>query len=195
MSPSSVYRDVAAEVADVVAAMAGEAATEGREVEAESRLLALFDAHQARLYRLARRMSRDADSARDLVQETYLRAARSVAAVPTGPAAEAAWLVRVLVNLCRDQWRREGRGRDKSVLDRPVSPSHPEAAAIARITIWRALQRLTPRRRAAVVMYELEGIGMREIASLLGVSTVTVRWHLSRGRRELAEAVRCGVRL
>ncbi len=65
----------------------------------------LFDTHHERLYRLARRLSRNADDARDLVQETFLRAARSAGSVPSGAAHEEAWLVRVLINICRDRWR------------------------------------------------------------------------------------------
>jgi DNA-directed RNA polymerase specialized sigma24 family protein len=38
-------------------------------------------------------------------------------------------------------------------------------------------------------MVELEGLGVQAVASLLGISAVTVRWHLSRGRRELAGAL------
>src|SRR5262245_2228612 len=71
----------------------------------EDRLTALFDAHHRRLYRLARRLSPNADEARDLVQDTYVRAAEKLPTVPEGPSAEEAWLVRVLVNLCRDRWR------------------------------------------------------------------------------------------
>jgi DNA-directed RNA polymerase specialized sigma24 family protein len=41
-------------------------------------------------------------------------------------------------------------------------------------------------------MHELEGATIPAIATLLGVSAVTVRWHLSRGRRELGEIVRSG---
>ena len=60
----------------------------------------------------------------------------------------------------------------------------------ARSTVWRALDTLTPRRRAVVILYELEGTAIGDIATLLGVTPVTVRWHLARGRRELAQAVR-----
>jgi RNA polymerase sigma-70 factor (ECF subfamily) len=70
------------------------------------RLEALFDAHHDRLYRLARRLAPNAEDALDLVQETFLKAARSTKAVPLGPADEEAWLVRVLVNMRRDQWRK-----------------------------------------------------------------------------------------
>jgi DNA-directed RNA polymerase specialized sigma24 family protein len=44
---------------------------------------------------------------------------------------------------------------------------------------------LPPRRRAVVVMHELEGLPISMIASQLGISTITVRWHLSAGRRDL----------
>jgi len=70
-------------------------------VESE-RLGELFDAHHQRLYRLARRISRDPEEARDLVQETFLRAARHERPLARGTLDEEAWLVRTLVNLCRD---------------------------------------------------------------------------------------------
>src|SRR5579872_6742321 len=70
------------------------------------RLAALFDAHAARLYALARRLTPTADDAHDLVQETFLRAATSHGSVPVGFGREEAWLVRVLVNIRRDQWRK-----------------------------------------------------------------------------------------
>ncbi len=65
----------------------------------------LFDTHYRRLYRLARRLAAHRDDALDLVQETFLRAARSPNAVPVGARNEEAWLIRVLVNIRRDQWR------------------------------------------------------------------------------------------
>jgi RNA polymerase sigma factor (sigma-70 family) len=61
---------------------------------------------------------------------------------------------------------------------------------MARTIVWQALDKLTPRRRAIVVMHELEGLAIPSIASLLGISAITVRWHLSRGRRELARYLR-----
>ena len=166
-------------------------------VEAEDpavRLAALFDAHHGRLYRLARRLSGDTDQARDLVQETFLRAAKSPGSVPFGGASEEAWLVRVLINVCRDGWRKRAvRTRfdpmhAADTISRPASDQ--ETALVAHATIWRALCALAPRRRAILVLYELEGTGIPAIARLLGVSPVTVRWHLSLGRRELARIIR-----
>jgi RNA polymerase sigma-70 factor (ECF subfamily) len=150
------------------------------------RLAALFDAHERRLYRLARRLAPNRDDARDLVQETFLRAARSPNAVPSGVKNEEAWLVRVLVNVCHDQWRKTAVRRNTPIDELLPRSPHPESALLARRAVWQALDRLSPRRRAVIVMHELEGLPPGDIAALLGVNRVTVRWHLSRARRELA---------
>jgi RNA polymerase sigma-70 factor (ECF subfamily) len=157
-----------------------------------ARLGVLFDTHHQRLYRLARRLSRSSEDARDLVQETFLRAARSPGSIPDGASHEEAWLVRVLINICRDRWRKTAvRTRAHAYEVSPdISTDNPESAVLARTIVWRALDLLPPRRRAAIVMYELEGATIPAIAKLLGVTPVTVRWHLSRGRRELAKVLK-----
>jgi len=187
----AVYAGVTGEaVAVPISSAPAEAYAEG----SAARLAALFDAHYERLYRLARRLTSHSDDARDLVQETFLRAARSPEAVPEGAASEEAWLVRVLINVCRDGWRRKAvRARLDPALTvdtRPQASSSQEAALIARTTVWNALGRLGPRRRAIIVLYELEGAAIPAIAKLLGVAPVTVRWHLSLGRRQLARMIR-----
>lgn len=158
-----------------------------------SRLGTLFDLHHQRLYRLARRLSRSAEDARDLVQETFLRAARHASRVPEGSGHEEAWLVRVLINVARDRWRqavvRQRGALEIDVIAASSESADPESALLARSIIWQALQRLPPRRRAILVLYEIEGVAIPAIARLLGVAAVTVRWHLSIGRRELAAAV------
>jgi RNA polymerase sigma-70 factor (ECF subfamily) len=155
------------------------------------RVSALFDTHHDRLYRLARRLAPDIEDALDLVQETFLRAARHPWAVPCGETAEEAWLVRVLVNIRRDQWRRAAvRKRHDIAPDQRSGVDHgQEAAFIARATVWRALDVLNPRRRTIVIMHELEGLTIQTIARRLGISAVTVRWHLSMGRRELSRVL------
>ena len=156
------------------------------------RLTGLFDAHHERLYRLARRLVPRADEALDLVQETFLKAARSPRSVPAGPAGEEAWLVRVLINIRRDQWRKsEVRARlDHKVWPPADAGPNEEAALIARATVWTALDHLTPRRRAVIVMFELEGLSLASIASSLAITAVTARWHLAMGRRDLARILK-----
>jgi RNA polymerase sigma-70 factor (ECF subfamily) len=153
------------------------------------RLATLFDCHYARLYRLARRLVPTIDDALDLVQETFVRAARASRRVPTGQAAEEAWLVRILINIRRDDWRKASV-RSRTPLETSAQAQSPEAAWVARTTVWQALDRLPPRRRAIVVMHSLEDMDVREIASLLGINSVTVRWHLSVGRRELSRVLK-----
>jgi RNA polymerase sigma-70 factor (ECF subfamily) len=162
-------------------------AVDGAADDDGQRLAALFDAHEDRLYRLARRLAASADDAHDLVQETFLRAARFLKSVPTGPAKEEAWLVRVLVNIRRDQWRRAVvRQRSVAILGgNSAGDSSLESALMAKQAVWGALDTLHPRRRAIVIMSELEGMDPSAIGSLLGVSAMTVRWHLSMGRRDL----------
>src|ERR1700731_1810305 len=127
--------------------------------DAVERLAALFDLHHDRLYRLARRMAPNIDDALDLVQETFLKAARSPKSIPVGTANEEAWLVRVLINIRRDQWRKtavrkhhDKAGSGDSYL--AIGSRDPEAALIAKTAVWQALNVLPPRRRAIVVMYE-----------------------------------------
>jgi RNA polymerase sigma-70 factor, ECF subfamily len=155
------------------------------EKDAGERLAALFDAHHRRLYSLACRMCRTREDARDSVQEAFLRAARHPKSVPEGASAEEAWLVRVLINICRDGWRRQAV-RDRAPLETPPDVVDHESAVIARALVRSALDRLPARRRAILILYELEGTGIPEISSLLGVAPVTVRWHLSRGRKQMA---------
>ena len=167
------------------------AAADATRPDTAERLGQLFDTHHTRLYNLARRLTRSIDEARDAVQETFLRAARSPNSVPWGMPNEEAWLVRVLINICRDGWRKQAVRTRMAASAPPPSIDHrsTESELVARTTIWRALDALPPRRRAILVMYEIEGAAIPAIAKLLGVRAVTVRWHLSVGRRELARAI------
>lgn len=155
------------------------------------RLAALFDRHADKLYRLARRLTNSADQAHDLVQETFLRAARALSSIPDAVSREEAWLVRVLVNVRRDEWRRAAvERRAAALLSSPARTSAtPESTLVARRAVWDALDTLSPRRRAVVVLSELDGIAPAEIAGLLGIAVMTVRWHLSMAKRELRRAL------
>lgn len=155
------------------------------------RVGALFDLHHQRLFKLARRLSRCPEDAHDLVQETFLRAARSPRSIPVGLSNEEAWLVRVLINICRDRWRQlavRTRAREAGSLAAQAA-FDPEPHLIAKSLVRHALDTLPPRRRAILILYELEGATIPAIAKLVGVSPVTVRWHLSIGRREMAKAL------
>jgi RNA polymerase sigma-70 factor (ECF subfamily) len=148
------------------------------------RLARLFEAQHQRLFRLALRLAHDAEEARDLVQEAFLRVARRPQAALESDRDGEALLVRVLVNLCRDRHRRQVV-RERGGAPASAPPSDAESQTVARDAVRRALATLPARRRAVVVMAELEERSTEEIAALLGISRVTVRWHLAAARKAL----------
>ncbi|HVS13658.1 MAG TPA: RNA polymerase sigma factor [Thermoanaerobaculia bacterium] len=162
------------------------------------RLAELFDRNHRVLFRVAVRVLADPVEAEDVVQETFLRAASRLDRLPQGEEGAQAWLVRVAVNLCRDRQRRQTvrarwarheleNGHATAALDR--SPEGAGGAAVARLTVDRLLARLPTRRRAVLVLHELEGWSVAEVARAFGLRQVTVRWHLSAARRDLARAL------
>jgi RNA polymerase sigma-70 factor (ECF subfamily) len=170
---------------------ASTAALDVGEATADDRLR-LFDVHERHLFRLARRLSSNHDDAADLVQETFVRAMGSRSPLPEDEGEQAAWLVTAMVNLARDRSRRQAvRVRAASSVS-ASGTSDLEAGYIAKMTVQDALGRLNARRRAVVVLHELEGEPIARIAALLGIASVTVRWHLAKGRRELAHLLGCG---
>lgn len=159
--------------------------------EAVDRLGRLYDSQHQRIFRLALRLCRDSEEARDVLQETFLRAARKWHSLPEAAEGAEAWLVRTAVNLCRDLGRRRFvRERDRHKLERPSSSApNPELRAVARASVQSALAELSAKRRAVIVLSELEQLPNSEVARLLGMRQATVRWHLSKGRRELRAAL------
>jgi RNA polymerase sigma-70 factor (ECF subfamily) len=157
------------------------------------RLSHLYDTHEDKLYRLARRLTASVSDAEDLLQDTFLKAAHALSSIPVGSPNEEAWLTRVLVNTRRDQWRRKGVRQRAAALLRPDPATTPqssaESALITREAVWSALDALKPRRRAIVILAELDGLTPEAIANTLGLAVMTVRWHLSLARRELRQAL------
>lgn len=155
---------------------------------AAERLEGLFEKHHRRLFRLARRMTSDSEESRDLVQEVFMRAARRPSALPDDPAFDEAWLVRVLVNLCRDGKRRmrtQARARELLQRDTPQTRVLPDPSSGLTESVTRALKTLPPRQRAVAVLHDLEDRDVAEVARLLGITRVTVRWHLAAARSRL----------
>lgn len=96
--------------------------------------------------------------------------------------------MRVLINLFRDEARKRSvrlRAAEETDLT-PATPAGPDSAVIAKRSVRQALATLSPRRRAIVTLCELEELSVREVARMLTISEVTVRWHLALGRRQLA---------
>jgi len=153
----------------------------------ERRIDGLFQRHHLALWRFAVRMTGDAELARDLTQDTFLRALSR--RLPENDRQAEAWLMQTLVNLCRDAHRRRQVRRvhrdGARAATTPAPAANPESAAAARAAVDRAIGGLSVRRRSVLVLHELEGRPVEEIAGVLGLRVATVRWHLSRARKEL----------
>lgn len=74
----------------------------------------------------------------------------------------------------------------------PIDEPGPDRNAIARDDLRRlqqALDDLPPRTRSVVILRRVDGLSRNDIAKQLGISAVTIKWHLNEGLRALADAV------
>jgi RNA polymerase sigma-70 factor (ECF subfamily) len=155
------------------------------------------------IYALLYRLTEDPEEARDLTQETFLQAFRSIAHF-RGDADLRTWLYRIAVNQARNRWRwwrRRRRGatvsldatdetHELSLATRLVDEHapNPEARTLAHEReeiLLAAVRTLARPYREAVVLRDIEGLSYEEVAVALDISVGTVKSRLSRGRTEL----------
>ncbi len=135
------------------------------------------------------RMTGDEQAAYDLTQEVFLRAWQRFDTLqryeqPRG------WLFRVATNLALSHIRqRTVRGGRTSALDDGREPASSDPAwRLAESDLVRSvLLRLAPKRRAALVLREVYGLTAAEVGRALGMSEVSVRMALHRGREQFRE--------
>jgi RNA polymerase sigma-70 factor (ECF subfamily) len=159
----------------------------------------------ADVYALLFRLTTDAEEARDLTQETFLRAFQSINRF-RGDASLKTWIYRIAINQARNRWRWwRRRRRDVTVSldatdeqhERPLAASlpndeslNPEEEALARereAQLRDALSGLRRSYREAVILRDVEGFSYDEIAATLQISIGTVKSRISRGRLELRQ--------
>ena len=159
---------------------------DGMRVDADALVVALFQAEAARLVQLARWFVDDRTAAEDLVQEAFVRLARSQQRIHD-PDRAAAYLRSIVVNLARDHNRRglmSLRHRPPAEVDDRSAEDHA-AADESRREVIEALRGLPRRQRDCVVLrYYLE-LSVGAIAETLGLSPNSVKTHLQRGLRSL----------
>jgi len=144
--------------------------------------------YETKVFRLARRIVANAEDARDLAQDVFVRAFRTIHRVDPTRRFES-WLYRITVNKCRTFLKRR----------RPEAPLAEPEAIVARTeevtpdgavgAMREAMCGLAPNYRVALVLFHQEGRSCQEISAMLNVSANRVRTWLHRGRRLVREAM------
>ena len=134
------------------------------------------------LRRYARALTRDAEVADDLVQDTLVRALRSEHLFHGGDIRS--WLYTILTNLNRNRLRSLARRPMLSPIEDADAPdlSGPEAGGR---DVARALAALVDDQRVALLLVVLEGLSYREVAEVQGVPIGTVMSRIARARAQI----------
>ena len=178
----------------------------------------MTDRYRTELLAHCYRMLGSADEAEDLVQETYLRAWRSFGTFE-GRSSMRTWLYRIATNVCLTAIERRGRrplpsglGAPSTDPDTPVLPGPevpwlqplPDALLLSerddpaavtasragiRLAFVAALQYLSPRQRAVLILRDVLEWPAAEVAALLGTTTTAVNSGLRRARAQVADAM------
>lgn len=153
-------------------------------------LRALYEAHVDRVFRVAHRMAGQEDLARDLTQDTFIRAFGRLHQF-RGECAFSSWIHRICMSVVLNGLETHGRRRGRETdLDGVPEPSAEPAAGLEvdeRARLRKALDALPDAQRTVVILHDLEGFTHREIAEALEVAEGTSKARLSRARRRLRE--------
>jgi RNA polymerase sigma-70 factor (ECF subfamily) len=157
---------------------------------------------ERQIFALAYRTLGREEDARDVTQETFLRAFRALPGFK-GDAKFSSWLYRIALNLCRDWIRRDRRAPMVPVpegveihelaADRQEVASVEDLAARAELSgaVAIAMELLPPEQRNAIILKEYHGLTFQEVAELMNCPLSTAKTRLYQGltllRRHLAE--------
>jgi RNA polymerase sigma-70 factor (ECF subfamily) len=156
------------------------------------------------IYGLLFRLTENSEEARDLTQETFLRAFQSIGSF-RGEADLRTWIYRIAINQARNRWRWwRRRSRETTVsLDATngqsgqtigamlaESANNPEQNTLAHereLALRAALQKVGRAYRETLILRDIEGFTYEEIATTLEINVGTVKSRLARGRQELRQ--------
>ncbi len=160
--------------------------------------------YHRRIYNICYRFSGSPDQAQDLTQEVFIKMYGSLKSYDVQRAAFMTWVTTITRNLLVDYFRKSKQERMTDSLDAAPSEHEdamplseripdkslpPDARVQSRETkeaVHRALQKLSPDLREAVILRDLQDMDYREIATVLRVPEGTVKSRINRGRAELA---------
>jgi RNA polymerase sigma-70 factor (sigma-E family) len=156
-----------------------------QEPSGEGGLAELYERHAGAAVGLAYLLTGDRYFAEDLVQEAFVRVAGRLRHLRDAGAFEG-YLRRTVVNLFTSQLRR--RRLERAYLKREAGrppASHEDPDVASRDELWRAVQRLPERQRAAVVLRYYEDLSEREVATTMRCSNAAAKSLIQRGMQTL----------
>ncbi|MGH9523276.1 MAG: RNA polymerase sigma factor [Terriglobales bacterium] len=156
-----------------------------------------------RIYNICYRFTGSQDDAQDLTQEVFIKVYRTISSYDLEKGSFQTWVTTMTRNLLVDHFRKSKQDRATDSLEEPLadedSPSlldqiedsgpSPDQKLLTREKqqfVQRALQKLSPDLREAVILRDLQDMDYREIALALKVPEGTVKSRINRGRTELA---------
>ena len=160
--------------------------------------------YHRRIYNICYRFAGSADDAQDLTQEVFIKMYRTLSSYDVERGGFMTWVTTITRNLLVDHFRKSKQDRITDSLDATPSEHEDSMPLVEQIqdkslppdsrvqsretgeTVHRALQKLSPDLREAVILRDLQDLDYREIATVLKVPEGTVKSRINRGRAELA---------
>ena len=157
---------------------------------------AIIRVHERRVLMTALRLLGNLDDAQDAAQDVFIRMHRYLPRFDSAKSLSP-WVYRITVNVCRDHWQRSNRNRTENLVNFEVpsdatphnDPHRSLRAREDRTILYRALDTLPPKERAAIVLRDIEGLSTAEVADVLESSPVTVRSQISAARLKIKKAI------
>lgn len=151
----------------------------------------IVERYKRQIYSITYSMTHNHADADDLSQDTFIRAYENLRRFRLGTSFHS-WLRRIAVNICIDHLRHKKRFPENGLDDHPEMPSghnpHNNAESNELMTsITKAVDSLPADQRTVVVLREMQGFGLKEIAGIMNCSESTIRWRLHYARKKLRE--------
>ncbi|MBQ6290137.1 MAG: sigma-70 family RNA polymerase sigma factor [Clostridia bacterium] len=138
----------------------------------------LMDQYGSSLLRMSALYLKDADLARDAVQDTFIKAYRHMNDY-RGGSSEKTWLTSICINVCRDMLR-TAWFRHQSRIDMDTLPENAADFVFPDNTVLNEVMRLPSKLREVVLLRYYEGLKLKEVASALQLSEGKVRFRLNK---------------
>jgi RNA polymerase sigma-70 factor, ECF subfamily len=170
----------------------------------ESAFEELFNRHRRRVGLIASRFFRRREQIEEIIQESFTKAYLALADFSNERETSfASWLARISFNTCYDELRRQKRRPESAMSEvseeeadwlraqarAGVAGGDVESAAVARDLAHKLLARLSPEDRLLLVLLDVEGMSVNEIAELNGWSTSKVKVRAHRARAGLRKVL------